>query len=327
MSEKVPINFRGLIECATLAPSGHNTQPWRFRTSDHSIELRADLDRRLPVVDPDDHALYISLGCALENLVIAAEHDGLTATVDPCFKDSHEPCIRIHLEPVEVNRDSGLYPALARRQSNRRRYDRRKIRDEELERLLQAGRRDAVELRSFAVGSPEISPIIEFVQEGSRQQFSDHAFVEELVSWVRFTRREAKRTSDGLLGPALGFPPVPRWLGRILMTRLLSPDSEAKRQARAIDSSSHLLLFIARAHDKAGWIETGRAFQRLALTATMLGVAHAHVNMPCEVPAVRSRLAEHLGLANGEQPLLLIRIGYAQAMPRAARRPVEAVLD
>jgi hypothetical protein len=327
MNESDRINFHRLIECATLAPSGHNTQPWRFRISNGSIELRADLYRRLPVVDPDDHALYISLGCALENLVIAAEHDGLAARLDPYFGDSNDPCIRVHLAPGEVNEDSGLYPVLARRQSNRRRYNRRKIKEEELARLLQAGRRDAVELRSFAVGSPEISPIIEFVREGNRQQFSDRTFVEELVSWVRFSRREVQRTSDGLFGPALGFPPVPRWLGKFIMTRLLSPESEAKRQARAIDSSSHLLLFIARNHDKTGWIETGRAFQRVALTATLLGMAHAHVNMPCEVPTVRSRLAEHLGLVNREQPLLLIRIGYAQAMPRAPRRPVEAVLD
>jgi nitroreductase len=50
MNEPASIDFRALIECATLAPSGHNTQPWRFRVSDDSIELRADLDRRLPVM-------------------------------------------------------------------------------------------------------------------------------------------------------------------------------------------------------------------------------------------------------------------------------------
>ena len=65
--------FKEIIHYATLAPSGHNTQPWKFSIKDNSILIYPDYSRRLSVVDPDDHALFISLGCALENLVIAAE--------------------------------------------------------------------------------------------------------------------------------------------------------------------------------------------------------------------------------------------------------------
>ena len=52
------------IRYATLAASGHNTQPWRFRIVDSSIEVLPDFSRRTPVVDPDDHHLFASLGCA-----------------------------------------------------------------------------------------------------------------------------------------------------------------------------------------------------------------------------------------------------------------------
>src|SRR5436190_12825219 len=60
---------RELIRYATLAANSHNTQPWQFRLSDSSILVRPDLRRRLRVVDPDDHHVFASLGCAIENIV------------------------------------------------------------------------------------------------------------------------------------------------------------------------------------------------------------------------------------------------------------------
>ncbi len=60
------------IRFATLAPNGHNTQPWRFRIGKDSIEILPDFSRRTPVVDPDDHHLFVGLGCAAENLALAA---------------------------------------------------------------------------------------------------------------------------------------------------------------------------------------------------------------------------------------------------------------
>lgn len=72
---------RALVHYATLAPSSHNTQCWRFRADGGSLVISPDLSRRCPVVDPDDHHLYASLGCAAENVVQAAPAFGRTATV------------------------------------------------------------------------------------------------------------------------------------------------------------------------------------------------------------------------------------------------------
>jgi hypothetical protein len=61
------------VRYATLAPSGHNTQPWRFSVNEYSIRIFPDFTRSLAVVDLDNRELYIRLCCALENLVIAAK--------------------------------------------------------------------------------------------------------------------------------------------------------------------------------------------------------------------------------------------------------------
>lgn len=70
-----------LIRYATLAANGHNTQPWRFRVTREGIAVLPDFSRRTPVVDPDDHHLFVSLGCAAENLAIAAASRGRSGEV------------------------------------------------------------------------------------------------------------------------------------------------------------------------------------------------------------------------------------------------------
>lgn len=57
--------LRFLPHYAILAPSGHNTQPWRFRIEDDWVDLIADRERRLPVVDPHDRELMNSCGATL----------------------------------------------------------------------------------------------------------------------------------------------------------------------------------------------------------------------------------------------------------------------
>lgn len=328
MQGSTPISeelFRALVSAAVLAPSGHNTQPWRFSLDRDAIRIRPDLTRRLPVVDPDDHALYISLGCALENLRIAAAARGLDARVD-----ADGPGLVVTLtagSSGDAARIAEWMHAMPLRRSNRRRYDGRTVPAPHLRRLLDACPGDAVRIVAIDCRRPEVEPLIEFVREGNIAQFTDRAFVDELVSWIRFSRREAAERQDGVTSAALGFPSIPRWLGRLIMTRLVRPDAEAARQEHGIRSASHLLLFVAAADDRRRWVEVGRCFQRVALTATALGIAHAHVNMPCEVVPIRRQLAAHLALEAGEQPLLLVRFGYGPELPAAPRRPVGQVID
>ena len=81
-----------LIEFAVKAPSGHNTQPWRFIVRDREIQIHPDLTRILPVVDSDNHALYIGLGCAAENIVIAAKKYGVKSLVSISTSIKNDDC-------------------------------------------------------------------------------------------------------------------------------------------------------------------------------------------------------------------------------------------
>lgn len=68
-----------LVRCATLAPSSRNTQCWKFAAEDKASTMRPNPTRRCPAVDSDDHHLFVTLGCATENLFQAAPDHGLVA--------------------------------------------------------------------------------------------------------------------------------------------------------------------------------------------------------------------------------------------------------
>lgn len=320
------MNINQLIYQATLAPSGHNTQPWKFSVDENIIRIYPDFQRSLPVVDPDNHALYISLGCALENLVISAKQDGLTRTVEYFPEDEREECIRVTLTEENTQKEQELFDAISVRQSNRSMYDVRKIPPADVEKLLKSNIYKTVSVKPFDTKNSEAEPIIELVKEASRIQFNDQEFVEELISWMRFTKRDVKNKKDGLTAKVMGFPYVPKWVGRLIIKTFAKPESEASKAEKQIRSSSHMMLFICKNNDKKSWVDIGRSFQRVVLTATSLGIAHAHLNMPCEVESMSRKLSKHLGLDHGERPILLIRLGYAEEIPRSPRRSVDDVL-
>jgi hypothetical protein len=108
-----------LVRYATLAANGHNTQPWKFAIKEHAIEIHPDATRRLPVVDPHDRELWISLGCALENLLVAAHATGYAAEVT--YPDATD---FIHIRLTRgTAQESPLFGAIPLRQNTRSEYD------------------------------------------------------------------------------------------------------------------------------------------------------------------------------------------------------------
>jgi hypothetical protein len=312
-----------LVRHAVLAPSGHNTQPWRFALHGGRVEILPDLARRLEAVDPDDHALYISLGAALENLRIAALHRGLDPETE-YFPAAAPDRLVVHLTRRTRAAEDELFRAIPDRQTTRSTYDGRSIPSADLRDLERASAMEGVQFHFFTE-KPEVDAVTELVKEGNRWQMRDPALVRELLHWVRFSRNEIRTHNDGLIGPAMGMPAVPRWLGETIMKTMLRPEPEAARAEKLIRSSAAFMLFVAEKDDRKHWVKLGQSFERVALTATVRGIQQAHMNMPCEVVEVRKQFQQYLGLAD-QQPLLLLRIGYGKLMPRSPRRPLEAVI-
>jgi hypothetical protein len=313
--------LRELVRFATLAPSSHNTQCWTFHLQDGGIVIAPDLSRRCPSVDPDEHHLYVSLGCATENLALAALANGLQADVR--FDPAGAGTVVVGLEATKAS-SSALFQAIAGRQCTRGDYDGKPISSDELRLLERAGSGQGVRVMLLTERAAT-EKVLEYVVAGNTAQMNDPAFVEELTAWIRFGADEAARTGDGLFAGASGNPAMPRWLGSRMMGLFFTPKSENERYARQIRNAAGIAVFVSETSDKAHWVEAGRCYERFALQATALGIRNALVNQPVEVGSIRPQFASALGLGS-QRPDMVVRFGRGPTMPLSMRRPVQAVL-
>jgi hypothetical protein len=318
---------RELVRYATLAASSHNTQCWKFRLEARRIWILPDLERRCPAVDPDDHHLYASLGCAIENLLQAAQAFGLKGHVDLQSTDA----IKIQLESAQPVR-SPLFEAIPDRQSTRAEYDGQSLSNEDLKRLEKAAIGDGMNL-ILLTEKPAMEKVLEYVVAGNTAQMNDPAFVKELKAWIRFNEQEAVRQGDGLFAKSSGNPTAPHWIASQLFDQFFTPKAENEKYTKQLRSSAGIAIFVADGSTKSDWIGVGRAYQRFALQATALGIRTAFLNQPVEVATLRPQFANYLGIGNsasadlsGRRPDLVVRFGRGAKMPNSLRRSLEAIL-
>jgi hypothetical protein len=308
-----------LVRYATLAANGHNTQPWKFAIQENAIEIHPDYSRELRVVDPDHRELWISLGCALENLLVSARASGIATEVT--YPDT-EDFIRVQLT-ADVPQSEALFEAIPVRQNTRSEYDGRSIKKADHDQMQSLALEPGIELR-FISTPADLETVLEYVNQGNRIQYADRLFIDELIAWLRFNKKEALSSLDGLYSVCSGNPEVPRWLGQMFVAGT-KPQEQADTDAKKLRSSSGAVVIASEVEDKTTWVRTGQVYERLTLQLTSLGIKSAFLNQPIEVKEVRSQFQSAVGLGKA-MPQLLVRFGYANAMPRSLRRPVNEVL-
>jgi hypothetical protein len=314
-------DLKDIVRYATLAASGHNTQPWRFRLLDRAVHIVPDLTRRTPIVDPDDHHLYVSLGCAAENLALAGAASGRRG--EPRFEPANDGAV-IFDYSVGSPTASPLYDAIPRRQSTRAVYDGRSVAPADLAQLEAAARIPGVEM-VLITDRQTLRRLRDLVIAGNTAQMADQRFIAELKQWLRFNPRTALTSGDGLYSGASGSPVMPDWLGARAFDLAFRASSENEKYGQHLESSAGAAVFFGAKADHEHWVSVGQACQRFALQATALGLRQAFINQPVEVAHLHSDLAAIAGMP-GQRPDILMRFGYGPMLPMSPRRPVEAFL-
>lgn len=87
------------VRAGILAANAWNSQPWLFHVADNRVDAYADTTRNLGAFDPYRRELYISLGCTLENLILASAANGFSATLSPSAGELQPSAFRPQ-EPV-----------------------------------------------------------------------------------------------------------------------------------------------------------------------------------------------------------------------------------
>lgn len=306
-----------LVRSAVLAPSSHNTQPWRFRLEPGvGIALYADRTRALPVNDPDDRELVISCGAALLNLRVAAAAAGLEPRVR-LLPEPAEPDLlaRVALVPgTELAADAALAEAIVLRRTYRRRFRSEPVAEQVLDELAHAVSSEGAWLHVLATDQLR-SAAAALVAEGDAAQWANPSWRRELAVWLHPRRR-----GDGLSLPGLVAP-----VAQAVVRSFDMGGGVAARDRQLADESPVLAVLGTSADGEADRLAAGQALQRLLLQGCRRGLQASYLNQAVQVPALRIKLQQLLG--RGGFPQLLLRLGVPEgALPASPRRPLEAVL-
>jgi hypothetical protein len=328
----------GLVQAGILAANAHNAQAWRFTISGQRIDVYDDTHRSLGTVDAYRREVQLSVGCAVENITLAAQAAGLTPSV--VLSPPGDPALlaRVELAPGPTVK-STLYRAIPGRHTDRAPYQRG--------RELPAGVAAAMD----ALGDEPTVRIRWLLTMEQKAAFSaltvaaTEAFIADVTqstddnAWYRGTLQQLQSHRDGITVDASGLSPLLRALGKVLPSSRSSNDHywlSGTRDSQLPTASGFGIVSVRDAADVGQRVNAGRLYQRLHLGAVSQGLAMQPLNQTVERaerervtsadPVIGRGLAELVGDGTW-QPVMPFRMGYPTvAAPASPRRSVNEVL-
>jgi hypothetical protein len=311
-----------LIRYAILAPSGHNTQPWKFTIRGPELELRGDFSRSMPVTDPDDRELVMSCGAALLHLRVAIRNFGYTCTTDICPEpDEPDLLARVRLigKAPAGRTDHKLFKAMGERRTARVPFENRQIPRALLYRWQRAAMYEDAWLNIVEAAETR-RHIAELIAEGDRVLGEDPNYRNEVSRWLRSNDNAGR---DGLPGYSLGLGALS---SRVAPAGIFPGGNlQANRDLSLVMNAPAFVVLGTEEDNMAAWMVAGQALARVLLAAQSEGVSASFFLQPVELLQLRGKLMNLLPEETGHAQITF-RLGYGPKVPPTPRRPVSEVI-
>jgi hypothetical protein len=303
-----------ILRLASLAPSGHNAQPWTVKLVEpQRWIIGSERTRWLPAVDPHNRELLLSIGAFLENLLVAAHHYGyrleyrLVAT-NPEDSD---------LVEVRLQNDTAIpyqIEKIRMRRTVRSGYLNRELRSEDLRQLIDG----LSEWHYYPAGSAQAKYLVEATIEANRKQASRDDAQMELANWIRWSNFEAERFRNGLTPESMEITGLAGWFVRRFYDRekVMTEGFRLAGVDRVIEQvrqGAGWLVVVSPDSEMTNLIETGRTFERLFLRVRTCSIAMHPMTQALEEQPWHEQVATQLGIKGHVQ--FLLRVGYVSFYP------------
>lgn len=273
-----------LLAWAQRAPSGGNSQPWRFAdqlgAGDATIECRVDRARAVSVLDDGLLAAQLACGAAAEHLIIAASGLGLAVELD-AERNPEQPehAWRATLRRAEIAVDP-LLAQIERRCTNRQRGPRVPLTDEHAAQLEAEAEHAGAQLQ-IVRDAGQLATLAQVLARAERQRLLCARLHRDMFDEIRWTRAEVLATRDGLDARTLELNPTEQ-AGMTLLSswevmetlRDVGGGEGLDRPTReAVESASAVALLRVSGNGHLSYHTGGRALARVWLRASALGLA------------------------------------------------------
>ncbi|GMA98943.1 nitroreductase [Pelosinus sp. IPA-1] len=306
-----------IIYLASLAPSGHNTQPWTVRIidSNHWI-IGIDLTRCLSVVDPENREALLSIGAFLENLVIAARVKGYDVDAEVVAKHPKDRDV-VDIKLYKVNSSSNFdVKKIKLRRTVRNKILRDQLSGEDIRFLIGENTdrfiyytRDSKEGNYLAEGT---------FLANKCQTYRDTA-QEELAKWIRWSNHDSRQYRNGLTPETMEIDGIAKWYVKNFYSRQSVLENRfreetIKKVREQVAAGSGWLLITSKNSSIPELIDTGRKLQRLWLEVRSKRIAIHPMTQMIEEEVIGNEMASFLGIS--EKIQFLLRIGYCSDYPQ-----------
>ncbi len=323
---------RALVRFATLAPSGGNCQPWCFSWDGERLRLIHDAARSRSFLDYGDLASWLACGAAAENVALAAAGMGLEVAMDvsPDQRDTAVVCdLRFAARRAATAAGTAaLAAAIPERVTNRKLSPRAPVGPEAREALQRVVADVPGAALHLVEDAERLAEVGEMLGRGDRLRFLSRTMHREMMSEIRWTAGEVRRTRDGLDVTTLeltatdlaGLRVMSSWAAMDLVGRLGGGRALERPARKAIAAASAVGLVSVHGRTREAYFAGGRAMQRAWLQATALGLAFQPM-APLTYLFARLELGDGEGLSAAEAAALReLRGRFAAVFPDAANR-------
>ena len=345
-SSDSPINT--VIAIGVNAPNPHNTQAWKFRNlSDVQTLLYVDVNRLLPATDPQYRQIHIGCGCFLETLAIGARGMAFDSTIEYFPEGFYgqegvgkKPVAKVSLSRAATPVRDEQFDYVFQRQTNRKNYrgPTVMVSDTEFASLQKSYNDDSVRL-IWMNEAKEMRPFLDIFYKAMEIECRTRRVYEESRIWFRFNEKQRAEKRDGLSAPQMGAEGLTKRFQEWYLNNGNPSRWHSNRSINAylgsvkkgIESSQGLLFLKTATNNQLDWIRSGRAYARIGLAATKLGL-YLHPNSQVlqeysEMTELQTEFNRLVGIEGEEKIQMAARVGRADRPYYAYRRNIDSFYD
>lgn len=309
-SERQRLSY--LVSYAILAPSTHNSQPWRFLIGENFVKISPDHDRYLKHSDPNGRQMWLSIGCALENLLIASDFFGYDSKIE--FDGRKEISINFERKLSGRYDDGHLIFSIPKRVTSR--FEQKRIEvDQQLKKLILNNSTNNLKV-DLIEDFQGLKICADETASGTVNAFDRRHFRKELA---RYLKNNFTKSQIGMPMYGMGIPDIASVFASIT-TRFINPGKVFAKKAGdlILNNTGNIFLISTFGDDVESWLNSGRVFQKSALIATRAGYSLSPLAASVEF-GNREKLRSIISNANF-YPQMFARLGIAEKSPKHSPR-------